>query len=41
MTNVLHGFDYCELSIRDALRDLVPFVQLKKMWKTPVEECYF
>ena len=22
-----------------ALRDLVPFVQIKKMWKTPMEEC--
>ena len=24
-----------------ALRDLVPFVQLKKLWKTPMDECYF
>ena len=25
----------------DVLRDLVSFVQLKKTWKTPMEECYF
>ena len=23
----------------DALRHLVPFVQFKNMWKTPMEEC--
>ena len=25
----------------DALRDLVLFVQFKKMWKTPMEKSYF
>ena len=29
------------LYICDALRDLIPFVQLKKREKTPMEECYF
>ena len=27
--------------IRDALRDLVPFVRFKKTWTTPMDECYY
>ena len=29
------------ITIRDVLRDLLPFVQFKKRKKTPMEEYYF
>ena len=28
-------------NICDVLRDLVPFVQIRKLEKKPMEECYF
>ena len=30
---------YGKVSTGGALRDLVPFLQFKKMWETPMEEC--
>ena len=38
---VEQGLDFKTLRARDALHNLVPFVQFKKREKIAMEECYF
>lgn len=40
ITIFLLNLKIIRLYMWDALRDLVPFAQFKKKWKTPMAECY-